>query len=113
MTKFMYLFRGGNERMAELSSEEKQAHMQAWGAWMKGLGEKNILIDGLPLSSAGKQVSKRGAVVSDGPYTEGKEIVGGYLIVKAASLDDAVEISKGCPIFENDGMVEVREILNM
>ena len=113
MSKFMYLFRGGDAGMAELSNEEKQKHMQAWGVWMQGLAEKKILIDGLPLAKDGKQVSKGGQVVTDGPYTEGKEIVGGYLIVNADSIDDAVDISKGCPIFENNGFVEVREILNM
>lgn len=113
MTKFMYLFRGGDARMAELSNEEKQAHMQAWGAWMQGLAEKKILIDGLPLSREGKQVAKGGDIITDGPYTEGKEIVGGYLIVNAGSIDEAVNISKECPIFDNDGTVEVREILSM
>ena len=49
-------------------------------------------------------------VVSDSPYAEGKEMVGGYLIVNAKDIDDAVEISKGCPIFDEDGSVEVRPV---
>ena len=60
-----------------------------------------------------KKVTQKGKVVSDGPFAEGKEIVGGYLIVNAADLDEAAEISKGCPIFKNNGEVEVREILSM
>ena len=51
---------------------------------------------------------------SDGPYMEGKEMVGGYLICKTSDYDSAVEIAKGCPILEfEDGAVEVREIKEM
>jgi hypothetical protein len=47
----------------------------------------------------------------DGPFAEGKEVVGGYLLIRSNDLDEAVEISKGCPGYEFDGSVEVREIL--
>ncbi len=113
MTKFMYLFRGGDAAMQQMSPEQKQAHMQEWGVWMKDLAQKGILVDGLPLSKEGKRVTKKGKVISDGPFIEGKEIVGGYLIVNAKDLEAAAEISKGCPIFHNNGEVEVREILSM
>lgn len=113
MTKFMYLFRGGDARMQEMSPEEMEIHMQAWGTWMNSLAEKGTLVDGLPLSREGKLVKGSGKVITDGPFTEGKEIVGGYLIVKAKDIGDAVDISKGCPIFANDGQVEVREIMSM
>jgi hypothetical protein len=52
-------------------------------------------------------------VIADGPYTEIKESIGGYSIIKAGSLDEATEISKGCPVFLNGGSVEVREISAM
>lgn len=113
MSNFMYLFRGGDSRRAEQSPEEMQAHMQKWGAWMGELKEKGQLVDGLPLAQSGKVVDKGGSVVTDGPFAEGAEIVGGYLIVTADSEGAAVEISKGCPIFEHDGTVEVREIMSM
>ncbi len=47
---------------------------------------------------------------TDGPFVEAKEMVGGYLIVNAKDIDEAVEIAKGCPIFKEDGKVEVRPI---
>ena len=112
MNKYLYLFRGGDAAMAEFSPEQMQQHMQKWGVWMQELTDKSILIDGLPLAKEGKRV-KSGNVIIDGPYTEGAEVVGGYLMVNAESLDHAVEISKGCPIFENDGEVEVRETMSM
>ena len=114
MTKYLYLFRGGDDRMAELSPEEKQKHMQDWSVWMNGLAEKGQLIDGLPLHGDGKQVSNKGTVVTDGPFAEGAELVGGYLMVKANSLDEATEMSKGCPILQyEEGHIEIREILDM
>lgn len=55
-------------------------------------------------------VNGKKKLIIDGPFAEGKEVVGGNLIVKAADLDQATEISKDCPIFEYDGTVEVRPI---
>ena len=113
MSNFLYLFRGGDARRTQQSPEEMQAHMEKWGAWMGGLKENGQLVDGLPLNSDGKVVEKAGEVITNGPFAEGTEVVGGYLIVTADDLNGAVEISKGCPIFEHDGTVEVREIMSM
>ncbi len=78
---------------------------------MGGLTEQGSLLGAQPLEQSGKQVTGTGKVVTDGPFMEGKEIVGGYLMCKAADYTEAVEISKGCPILEfEDGRVEVREI---
>ncbi|NVK34916.1 MAG: hypothetical protein HWE23_10580 [Rhodobacteraceae bacterium] len=114
MQKYLYLFRGGDARMATMSPAEVEAHMDEWRVWMEGLAEKGQLIDGLPLKAEGKQVSKGGSVVTDGPFAEGAEIVGGYLMVNASSLEEATELSKGCPILDaEDGHIEVREIADM
>ena len=114
MSNFLYLFRGGDEDFNALSQEEKQAHMEVWATWMGGLAEEGRLVDGLPLSEEGKVVTNRGEIITDGPFAEGAEMVGGYLIVSAKDLDEAVEISKGCPIFDYAGStVEVREMLSM
>jgi hypothetical protein len=112
MEKFMYLFRGGEEGHG-LSPEAMQAHMQKWMGWMKGLGEKGLLVAGEPLQREGKQVNGTKKVVTNGPFVEAKEIVGGYLIVNAKDIDHAVEISKDCPILEVDGKLEVRPIQKM
>lgn len=113
MSNFLYLIRGGDREWDKQSPEQVQQHMQKWGAWMGGLKEKGQLLDGLPLGKEGKVVRKSGEIVTDGPFAEGSEVVGGYLIVHADSLKEAVDISKGCPVFEFDGLVEVREIMSM
>jgi hypothetical protein len=112
MEKFMYLFRGGMS-VAKLSPEEMQKDMQNWMTWMGELAQKGILVGGEPLQGTGKQVNGSKKVVTDGPFTEAKEMVGGYLIVNAKDIDEAVEISKGCPIFDYDGNLEVRPIQKM
>ncbi len=113
MKEFMYLFRGGDARRAEQSPEEAQQHMAKWGQWMHQLAQDGVLKAGQPLQTDGKVVEKAGEIVTDGPFAEGKEVVGGFLIVKAETIEGAVEISKGCPIFEHGGTTEVREILEM
>jgi hypothetical protein len=108
MKEYLFLFRGGE--MPE-APEASQAHMQRWMQWMDGLGKEGKFVGAQPLNKNGKQVTGSKKIVTDGPFMEGKEMVGGYLICKAGSLDEAVEISKGCPILEYEtGIVEVREI---
>jgi hypothetical protein len=111
MEKFIYLFRGG--MASEEASNVPGDHMQKWVNWMRSLGEQGILVASDPLQPTGKQVTGTKKMVTDGPFIESKEIVGGYLIVKAKDINEAVEISKDCPIFELDGKLEVRPIQKM
>ncbi len=87
--------------------------MEKWTKWMADLNDQGRFGGAQPLVTGGKVVNGNGRVVTDGPFIEGKEMVAGYLICKADSLDEAVELSKGCPILDINGTVEVREINNM
>jgi len=115
MKEYLLLFRGGDARRLEeqQSPEAWQAHMQKWMLWMQALTEAGKFAGAQPLTNEGKVVSGGGHTVTDGPFMEGKEIVGGYLICKANNYDEAVVIAKECPIFEYNGIVEVREINEM
>jgi hypothetical protein len=112
MGKFMFVFRGG-ENVDELQSPEAmEAHMMKWKTWMGGLGQAGILIGGEPLFQEGQVL--QGSVVTDGPFAEGKELVGGYVMITADDLNGASEVAKGCPILETTtGTVEVREVRDM
>jgi hypothetical protein len=111
MKEYLFLFRGGEPMDYQNSPEKWQGHMQRWMTWMGEMAKVGRLGSSQPLDRTGKQVSGGGKTVTDGPYLEGKELVGGYLILKAESYDDAVAFAKGCPIFEfKDGLVEVRAI---
>jgi hypothetical protein len=108
MSEFLFLYRGGENGRS--SPEVAQQTMQKWMAWMKDLGAKGYIKDqGHPLERAGKLVK----VVTDGPYAEAKDIVGGYTLIQAKDLSQATELSLGCPIFEFGGSVEVRPILQL
>ncbi len=116
MQEYLFFFRGGEGATLQQSPEKWQAHMQKWMEWMGGLQQKDQLINAQPLNQTGKQITGTTKTVTNGPFMEGKELVGGYLMCKAENYDSAVEIAKGCPILEfDDGKVEVREIqqLNM
>ena len=111
MKEYILIFRGANTYGIGQSAEQKQSHMERWMEWMGNLGKEGKFVGAQPLNHTGKTVSGTKKVVSDGPFMEGKEMVGGYLICKAATYDEAVEISRGCPILEyEDGVVEIREI---
>lgn len=111
MEKFMFLFRGGDTHVhTAKDSIEAKEYIQSWITWQQDLREKGILAGGEPLQTIGKQVNGKNKAVTDGPFQESQIMVGGYLIVNAKDIDDAVEVAKGCPIFEEDGKVEVRPI---
>jgi hypothetical protein len=111
MSQFVYLYRGGE---AGRSPEKMEQMMQKWMAWMKQLGDKGHIKDiGHPLESTGKLVKGKQKAVTDGPFAETKDIVGGYTLIEARDLEEAVELSKGCPIFEVEGAVEVRPVMKM
>jgi hypothetical protein len=113
MEKFMYLFRGGDSQNADQSPEVMQTHMQKWIVWMKDLELKGQLAGGEALHVSGKNLSGAKKIITDGPYVEAKEMIGGYLIVLAKDMHEAVELSKGCPILEADGKVEIRPVQKM
>jgi len=116
MSQFLYLYWiGASARQEAMGTPERaQQSMQRWMTWMGELDAKGHLKDrGQPLERAGKVVRGQQRSVTDGPYTEAKDLVGGYSIVEATNIDQAVELSRGCPILEGGGSVEVRPVMKM
>jgi hypothetical protein len=107
MRNFMFLFRGGE---TPTSPEGMQAQMQKWMNWIQKLRDEGKYVAGDPLEGKGKVLRSPNKVITDGPFAEGKELVGGYFLVHAESLDAAAAMAKDCPIFETGGSVEVRPI---
>ena len=113
MNDYLFIFRGGVD-MKTLPPAEMEKLMGAWFGWITDLRNKGAYKDGDPLDDAGRVVSGLGGkTVTDRPFAEGKEEVGGYLMIQAASLDAASEIAKGCPVLLNGGSVEVRQIVHL
>ena len=113
MKEFMLLFR--NEKMEggeAPTAEQMKAVMKEWQTWIKGIAAGGKFGGTNRLLSEGKTL-KPGNVFSDGPYAEVKEVVGGYVLVKAGSLDEAVDIAKLCPNLVYGGTVEVRSVMSI
>jgi hypothetical protein len=111
MKEYLFLLRAGKPMSAKTEAENK-AEMQAWGAYMGELGQNGQLVGGLPVVSGGMVVSAKGTLSE--PVNSTKEgIVGGYLIIKAESMQKAAELAKKCPHIDNEGNIEVREIAPM
>ena len=112
MKDFMFIFRGAANQY-DFSAEQMQQHMQKWFTWIDELKAKNIYVAGEPLTPEGKTVKGAKALVTDGPFAESKELIGGYFLIKAGSLEEATEIAKGSPDLPLEGSVEVRELMKM
>ena len=112
--QFMFLVRGATCDGGDLSPEQMQAHMRETYAWIDGLSKKGVMTAAQPLTPGGKVVSgTNGSVISDGIAAESKEAVGGFFIVNAASLDEAVSIARTSPAFNHGARLEVRQIASL
>ncbi|HEX2870450.1 MAG TPA: YciI family protein [Polyangiaceae bacterium] len=114
MSEFVFLLRSDEENYQQAmgTPERAQKSMQAWIAWIKELEVKGQLKSGgMPLERTGKTVRGAQLAVTDGPFTEAKDIVLGFIIVVARDLDHAVEIAKGCPLAQGGGGVEIRPVM--
>lgn len=107
----MMLFRSEPNPDMNPSPEEIQAEIQAWQKWIGAIAAQGKLKNpGDALGFEGKTLHADGAI-TDGPYAELKEIIGGFIIVTAESIDEAIQLAHGCPALSNGGKVEVRDIM--
>jgi hypothetical protein len=106
---YMLIFRG-TEWYKGLSPEQMQQVLDQWMAWFNGLKSEGTAVAGNPLEPEGKIVSGRNGIVSDGPFAEAKETIGGYFLLKVATMNEAVTIAKQCPGLPYGIRVEVRAV---
>jgi hypothetical protein len=107
---FMLLF-VGMDWHKNLSPEQTQKVSEDWMAWFKGLCEEGKVVAGHPLGLEGKSVSGKNRTVTDGPFAEAKEAIGGYFMLDVATMDEAVAIARQCPSLPFGVKVEVRPVL--
>ena len=113
MPKYMLLLHDDVSAFATLSPEEMQKVIEKYVAWGARLGEAGIMVDGKKLTDEPGRVMRKGkdgVRVTNGPYSETHEVLGGYYTIEAASYDDAVERARDCPQLEYGGSIEVREV---
>lgn len=109
-SQFLLLLRQPHEG-PHPTPEEMQQIMGRFMAWMKGLSAAGAVVASNGLEDTGKILrGPRGGSVSDGPYVEAKEIVGGYVLISADNLEQAVKIARDCPGLDYRMAVEVRPV---
>jgi hypothetical protein len=116
MSEFVLLFRSTDAEAREHmgTPELAQQSMQAWLGWVRDLESKGHLEDpGQPLERTGRVVRGSKRVVTDGPYVEAKDMVLGFMVIRARDLAQAIELSSGCPMLEGVGSVEIRPVAKM
>ncbi len=109
MAKFMLLLHSDPNRMNGWSPEEMQKALEKYMAWM----QKPFTVDGKRLAhDAGRVMRSQGGKtrVADGPYSETKEVLGGYYTIEAADYNEAVQRAMDHPHLEYGGTVEVRQV---
>ena len=110
-SEYMLFFRGPDWDKG-LSPEELQQRMNKVNAWFEGLQQQGKVKGGQPLGQEGRSISRqKGRPVSDGPFAESKEAIGGYLLLEADDLEEAAAIAKACPTLEYGITIEVRPVL--
>jgi hypothetical protein len=108
---FLFVFRV-SQATPNQTPEEMQQTLNQWMAWMQSLKNKGVFHGVNRLERTGQLVRGPGGTnVTDGPFAEAKEIVGGYMIVSAASQSEATALAKDCPALAYGGSVEVRPVM--
>ena len=113
MPNYMLLLHEQPADFAEVSPEEMQAIISKYSAWRDGLAKSGHLVGGEKLRDDGGRVLRAGddgVRVLDGPYSETKEVIGGYFAIQAADYDEAVQVSSDCPHLTFGGTIELREV---
>ena len=110
MARFLFVYRRGRDVGASISPEAMQQTLERWRAWIgEALRQGWMLDSGDALTQDGRVV-RPANVVTDGPFVESKEIIGGYSVVEAKNIDAAAELAKSCPGLLAGGRVEVRTL---
>jgi hypothetical protein len=111
-SKHLLLFRR-NEWERGLSPEQLQDVVNRWMAWFRRLSAEGVVLGGHPLEETGRVVSGKGQAISDGPFTESKEAIGGYFLLAECTLEQALEVAKQNPALEHGLTVEVRPVADI
>jgi hypothetical protein len=112
MAQFIFLIRSEGADFSKYSAGDFQDLLKKYQAWTQKLKTEGRFLAGEKLGNdRGKSLkSKGGQIIVDGPYVDTKEAIGGFYIVEAKDIDEAVEVGKGCPSLTYGGSVEIREV---
>lgn len=112
MKEFILIFRHENA-VGKVSPEQMQQWMKQQSEWVSGIAAQNKFVGGSGLLFDNAKVVNHNKMVTNGPFGDIKETLGGFIIVRAESADEASEFAKGSPVLQGEGnTVEVRQIIS-
>src|SRR5215203_3524441 len=115
--RYLALIYSDEQTNATMTADEQGANMQAWWAYSEELGKAGKTLGGEPLQPSTTATTVRqgsnGTIISDGPFAETKEQLGGYFIFNAENLDDAIAWASKMPHLPRGGSVEIRPIMEL
>jgi hypothetical protein len=114
MKQFLLLVRTEGDHLETLSPQDQKAHVERVGNYIGKLMQQGKLHSAQPLEMGGTIIASPKGKVKDGPFNETKEVVAGYFLIEAGSLEEAIEIAKDNPVLENEkARIEIRPIKKM
>lgn len=114
LKEYMLILRDEDAKFERFSPDEMQKTIDRFNAWNADLRAKGAMVGAARLSTDGGKTMRGGNTGTpsiDGPFSEAKEAIGGYYLVRAADEDAALTLADGCPILSYGGSVEVREVM--
>lgn len=111
MKKFLILLREDLATVSKMTPEQMEADIAEYVKWKEGLEKEGRHVMSDPLEASGAMVYKN-KIETDGPFIESKEAISGFFVFLAKDLEEAIHITRGCPIFKYDGLVELRPIMD-
>ena len=111
MAKFMLILHQTPGIWRQLSPEEMQQKVEKYQAWIDRIQSSGRHVSSEKLGEEGGKILalQRGRLnIVDGPYSETKEVVGGYFVFRAADYEEAIELTRNCPFLEH-GRIELRQ----
>jgi len=111
MPQYILLLKGINQQLEHNSPEELQTLFEKYDTWVEDIRAEGKLKQAQKLlDDVRHEVSFRQGQVTDGPFAETKETIGGYFVVETSTMQEAIEIARTCPVVTHGGSVELREI---
>ena len=113
MPEYMLILHESTTGFADMSAEDIENVIAEYMAWSQSVAEKGKMVGGNKLrDEGGKMLTITGGKlrVTDGPFAEAKEVIGGYFTINADDYDDAIETAQSCPHLKYGGRIELREI---
>lgn len=116
MNQYLLLLHENPADYTDLSPAEMESMIARYSAWAGEMAAKGLLVSGEKLTDDGGKIlrrNKESVLVSDGPYAEAKDVIGGIFVIKADSDEQAQKLAEACAHLQGNNWIELRKIENL